>query len=162
MGSFVRSADSTFRRRPTPQRLRPARASADVGTSRRAQTKWLGDVAWLLREEGSGTRDATEELLGQLGIDPPRMILGSNGAIEAAVVAGFGVGLLPRDAMAGRLSSGTVVRIECPATPIDRPWHLVASASHELSPTAALAARSLLLARHGFAPSADGRRLLRR
>ncbi len=128
--------------------------------SRRDAVAGLAEATWLLREEGSGTREATDGLLAQLGIDPPQMILGSNGAVEQAVVAGFGVALISLDAVAARLASGALVRVECPHTPIDRPWHLVASSDVALSPTAALAARSILEAADGFTPTAQGRRLL--
>jgi DNA-binding transcriptional LysR family regulator len=129
--------------------------------SKRSVRAYLTRATWLLREEGSGTREATEELLAQLEIDPPRMILGSNGAVEEAVVAGFGVALLPRGAVGRRLTAGTVSAVDCPGTPIDRPWHLVASGEVTLSPTAELAARSLLASSDGFVPTAEGRRLLR-
>jgi DNA-binding transcriptional LysR family regulator len=129
--------------------------------SKRSVRTYLAGATWLLREEGSGTRDATEQLLAQLGVDPPRMILGSNGAVEEAVVAGFGVALLPRGAVGRRLAMGAVSAVDCPGTPIDRPWHLVASGEVALSPTARLAARSLLGSADGFCPTAEGRRLLR-
>lgn len=135
---------------------------AQAGRPRRQTLAALAASTWLLREEGSGTRDATEELLAKLALDPPRMILGSNGAVEEAVVAGFGVALLPQAAAARRLDAGTLARIDCPGTPLDRPWHLVASADVDLSPTARLAAGSLLAAPGGFKPTPDGRRLVRR
>jgi len=130
--------------------------------SRRDVLRHLGSSTWLLREEGSGTRDATDGLLADLGLDPPRMTLGSNGAVEAAVVAGFGVALLPLGGVGPRLASGVLDRIDCPGTPLDRPWHLVASGEVDLSPTAALAARCLLEAPDGFTPTGEGRRLLGR
>jgi len=127
--------------------------------SRRSATASLADTTWLLREEGSGTRDATDDLLAELDIDPPRMVLGSNGAVEAAVVAGFGVALISLDAIVAPLTAGALARVECPHTPIDRPWHLVAPAGGAISPTAALTARALLQA-GGLQPTAAGRRLL--
>jgi LysR family transcriptional regulator, low CO2-responsive transcriptional regulator len=128
--------------------------------SRRATAGLLRSSTWLLREEGSGTRDACDALLAELDLDPPRMVLGSNGAVEQAVAAGFGVALLPLDAVAGRLAAGEVVRLDCPGTPIERPWHLVASGAIDLTPTAALAARYLLAPSDGFVATAEGRRLL--
>lgn len=120
----------------------------------------LAAMTWLLREEGSGTRDATDELLAQLGLDPPRLILGSNGAIEQAAIAAIGVGLVPVDAVAASLAAGRLAIYACSGTPLARPWHLAAQAS-ALTPTAALAARSMLAAPAGFTPTAEGRRLLR-
>ena len=136
---------------------------ADVAglRSRRDVVAYLAATTWLLREEGSGTRDATDRLLAQLDVDPPTMVLGSNGAVQEAVVAGFGVALLPLDAVGARVQGGAVAQIDCPGTPIDRPWHLVAPAAVPVSPTAALAARSVLEAAGGFTPTPDGRRLLR-
>ena len=117
---------------------------------RRAEAGWFGTVTWLLREEGSGTREATDELLSRLGIDPPRMILGSNGAVLQAVSAGFGVGLISSASLdAAHLAQG-VRQLPCPHTPMRRPWHLVASSSEELSPTVRLAVRSLLSEKNGF------------
>lgn len=129
--------------------------------SRRETMRLLRSATWLLREEGSGTRDACEELLAELNIDPPRMVLGSNGAVEQAVVAGFGVGLLPLDAIEGRVGASELDVLDCPGTPIERPWHLVSSAVVDLTPTAALAARFLLAPSVGFVATAEGRRLLR-
>lgn len=121
----------------------------------------LASTTWLLREEGSGTRDATDELLTQLDIDPPRMILGSNGAVEQAALAGFGVALISLDAVGASLASGELDLYECRGTPLERPWHLVSADDVALTPTAALAARSMLRSPGGFVATAEGRRLLR-
>jgi len=110
----------------------------------------LATATWLLREEGSGTREATDELLEQLGIDPPKMILGSNGAVQQAVIAGFGIGLLPLASVGERISAGLLAPVPCPGTPIERPWHLVASGAVSLPAAAELAARSLLDRPDGF------------
>jgi len=51
---------------------------------------------WLVREPGSGTRDATEKMMGTLGIHPQRRIeFGSNEGIARAVAAGAGFAMLP-------------------------------------------------------------------
>jgi DNA-binding transcriptional LysR family regulator len=128
--------------------------------SRRETVRMLRSATWLLREEGSGTRDACEELLAKLHLDPRRMVLGSNGAVERAVVAGFGVGLLPLGAIGEPLATGEIAVLDCPGTPIERPWHLVASSGVALSPTAALAARFLLAPSVGLVATAEGRRLV--
>jgi len=129
-------------------------------TALRRATSMLSRQTWLLREEGSGTRDAAEALLAELGIEPPTMILGSNGAIEQAVAVGLGVALISLDAVAASLADGSVTVWSCPGTPLNRPWHLVAHASEPLSPTARALARSMAAAPGGFSPTADGRRLL--
>lgn len=133
---------------------RPSGAGAPV-TARQ-----LAGETWLLREEGSGTRDAGDELLRRLGIQPATMILGSNGAVEEAVAAGLGVALISRYAVADRLAGGTISIWECPGTPVERPWHLVCHAGEPLSPTARMLVGSMVGAEGGFEVTNEGRRLL--
>jgi DNA-binding transcriptional LysR family regulator len=101
------------------------------------------DQRWLLREPGSGTRAATEALLDGLGLDPPTMTLGSNAAIREAVVAGLGVSLMSRDAVARDLAGGALAVQETPGTPLRRDWHLIAHPGR-IPATAALFVRHLL------------------
>jgi len=135
---------------------------AGRGKGRPAPARKLAGETWLLREEGSGTRDATEELLRRLAIEPQTMILGSNGAVEAAVAAGLGVALISRYAVADRLADGTLSVWECPGTPLERPWHLVSHGAEPLSPTARLLVASMASTTPGFVLTGEGRRLLSR
>ncbi len=122
----------------------------------------LADQTWLMREAGSGTRDATDQLLDDLGISPSTMILGSNGAVEQAVVAGLGIAVISLDAVADRIANGSVAIWPCPGTPLDRPWHLVAHASGSLSPTALLMAKSMTEVPDRFVVSLEGAAILNR
>jgi DNA-binding transcriptional LysR family regulator len=96
----------------------------------------LTRATWLLREPGSGTRLATEEVIDSLDAAPPRLTIGSNGAIRECVRVGLGVSLLPLEAVARDLADGTLAVVPTPFTPIARPWHLVCSIDAELSPLA--------------------------
>src|SRR5262249_11906074 len=82
-------------------------------------------ATWLMREVGSGTRAACEALLAALDADPPTLTLGSNGAVVAGAVAGLGVTLASRDAVARPLAAGVLVEVPVPHTPLIRPWHAV-------------------------------------
>jgi len=84
-----------------------------------------GDATWLLRERGSGTRTSLEALLSSRDLDPPRMVLGSNGAVIAAAVAGLGAALVSADAVTVELGNGTLEMVPMDGTPLIRPWHLV-------------------------------------
>ncbi len=88
-------------------------------------------ATWLMREAGSGTRTTCEALLAGLQADPPLLILGSNGAVVAGAVAGLGVTLVSRDAVARQLAAGELVQLAVPGTPLRRPWHAV---THQVSP----------------------------
>ncbi|MEX2621136.1 MAG: LysR substrate-binding domain-containing protein [Egibacteraceae bacterium] len=90
------------------------------------QMRWMAAQTWLLREHGSGTRAATVSFLEQHELNPRTLTLGSNVAIVEAVVAGLGVTLVSRDAVARQVAEGTLSILAIPDTPIRRDWHLVA------------------------------------
>lgn len=82
-------------------------------------------MTWLMREAGSGTRATCEALLAGLDADPPTLTLGSNGAVVAGAVAGLGVTLVSRDAVARAVAAGELAELSVPHTPMARPWHAV-------------------------------------
>jgi len=84
-----------------------------------------GETTWLLRERGSGTRATLEAMLSSRDLDPPRMVLGSNGAVVAAAVAGLGAALVSADAVAAELATDKLALVPLVGTPLVRPWHLV-------------------------------------
>ncbi len=56
----------------------------------------LDEQIWVIREQGSGTREVTDELLYKSGIVPKKTVeIGSNEGIARAVVGGAGVAILP-------------------------------------------------------------------
>ncbi|MGH9269406.1 MAG: LysR substrate-binding domain-containing protein, partial [Acidimicrobiales bacterium] len=117
----------------------------------------LGNRVWLLREPGSGTRATVEELFEALGIAPPTLTLGSNGAIRESVRAGLGVTLISRDAVARELERGALVEWRGAGLPWSRAWHLVGRVGEGPTPTARLFLGSLVTdPLDGWAPT--GRR----
>ena len=68
----------------------------------------------LIREQGSGTRLATDRLFGECNLKPVvRMQLGSNEAIKEAIVAGLGVSLMFRYACGFDLDRGLTALDVC-------------------------------------------------
>ncbi len=104
--------------------------------NRTFSTSELARATWLLREPGSGTRETTETVFSELGISPPAVTIGSNGAIRECVRVGLGISLLSRDAVARELADGTLAEIATPITPMIRDWHIVGGRKREL-PTGA-------------------------
>lgn len=98
----------------------------------------LARATWLVREPGSGTRATTEELLAEMGIDPPLLTIGSNGAIRRAVAIGLGVALLSRDAVFRDLAEGSVVEWRFGPLPLRRFWHFGVRARETLPGAAQL------------------------
>lgn len=95
----------------------------------------LGRATWLLREPGSGTRAASEELLGQLDLGPRVLTLGTNGAIVESVRIGLGITLISRDAVDEHLSGGALEEWRHGPLPLERDWHLVSSADEPIPAT---------------------------
>jgi LysR family transcriptional regulator, low CO2-responsive transcriptional regulator len=93
----------------------------------------LASATWLLREPGSGTRAATEEIFALLGIQPPTLTIGSNGAIRECVRAGLGLSILSDDAVARDIADGRLLLVPTPVTPLRRNWHLVTNADRSLT-----------------------------
>ncbi len=93
-----------------------------------AETFDWATTPWLLREQGSATRTRVETYLTAQHVAPPRLVLGSNGAVVAGAVAELGATLVSRDAIAGLLAEGRLVVLATPGTPMRRPWHAVAGA----------------------------------
>jgi LysR family transcriptional regulator, low CO2-responsive transcriptional regulator len=102
----------------------------------------LAHAPWLLREEGSGTRLATERLLADLGMSeggdrtPELLTLGSNGAVKQALAIGLGVTLISRFAVAHELREGALTEIRVPGTPLSRPWHVLFPQADLIRPAA--------------------------
>lgn len=107
-----------------------------------------GRATWLMREPGSGTRATCEALLSAMQLDPPRLTLGSNGAVIAGAVAGLGVTLVSRSAVRTQLQTGALVELPTPGTPLHRPWHAVT--------TRAATPSTLLLVEHLLADRPAG------
>lgn len=118
-------------------------ASATTRMPEESVLPWLARQTWLLREHGSGTRATTEAYLDGLDLAPRTLTLGSNGAVRESVVAGLGVTLISRDAVARELAEGTLVELPAPQTPLRRHWCLV-SHRGRLPATAALLGRHVL------------------
>lgn len=107
---------------------------------------WAHQQTWLLREKGSATRQITEQFL--TGLDLPHrmrtLTVGSNAAIRESVVAGLGVTLISRDAVAREIASQTLIEVPLPGSPLPRDWHLTANPGKLSATASALVAHVLL------------------
>jgi len=99
---------------------------ADMSLPREpAQPADVAAVTWLLREPGSGTRATAEEFIAEMGISPPSLTLGSNGAIVASVALGLGVTLISSAAVQKEMAAGTIRILAVRGLPLRRQWHVV-------------------------------------
>ena len=93
----------------------------------------LAEEAFLLREEGSGTRAAVEEMFEIAGIAlKVGMVLGHVEAIKRAVAAGLGVSVLSELAVQREVKYGTLAILDVEQFPIQRRWYIARLAGHPL------------------------------
>ncbi len=87
----------------------------------RMTTDALRSARWLLREPGSGTREAVEQgLLPHLHHFADSMQLGSSEAIKQAAAAGLGLACLSRHAVADLLALGSLQVVRTGLPPLSR------------------------------------------
>ena len=89
----------------------------------------LAEQAFVVREQGSGTRMVFENALRTAGVDPGDlhviMELGTGEAIVNAVEGGMGIGVVSRLAAEKAIALGTVASLDAEAFPLERPFYVV-------------------------------------
>ena len=97
----------------------------------------LGREHFLLREPGSGTRAALENVLQEANIPLQiSMQVGNNSAIKQGVAAGLGIALISRVALDMELETRRLVILNVEGFPVVRHWRLVHVKEKHLSATA--------------------------
>jgi LysR family transcriptional regulator, low CO2-responsive transcriptional regulator len=97
----------------------------------------LGEAAWVLREQGSSTRENAEALLRRAGVVPRvAMEWASTEAIKKAVQAGLGVSILSAHAVELEVQNGLLAVVRHPDLRCRRQFFLVSHADRRLSPAA--------------------------
>lgn len=112
-------------------------APADHALARRPQVEVaeLAAEEFVLREAGSGTRQAAESFFAERGLLlQPRLELGSNEAVKQAVAGGLGISVLSAHAL-GHQGEGLAV-LAVADTPIPTFWKVVYPAGKRLTPLA--------------------------
>jgi len=100
----------------------------------------IKDIAkenFIIRERGSGTRRAIDNLFTKAGLPIKiKMELGSNEAIKHAVSSGLGISILSRYTLSLGVKNGPVVELDVEGFPISWPWYIGFSTGKRLSPVA--------------------------
>lgn len=94
----------------------------------------LAEEPFLMREPGSATRLAVDQLFADHGVRINEgMELASNEAIIQAVLGGLGVSVLSRHVLADRRGRGEPVLLDVEGFPIVRHWHVAYPRGKQLS-----------------------------
>jgi LysR family transcriptional regulator, low CO2-responsive transcriptional regulator len=97
----------------------------------------LRDETFVVREPESGTRTAMERFFTEHGVRlRTGMEMRSNEAVQQAVQAGLGLGIVSLHTLALELETGRLVILEVESFPIMRQWYIVHRSGKRLSPVA--------------------------
>jgi DNA-binding transcriptional LysR family regulator len=97
----------------------------------------LASEHFLLREPGSGTRAAMEEVFAAHAVSiASSMEMSSNEAIKQAVIAGLGLALISAHTIGLELATGRLVTLAVRGLPLLRHWYVIHLAAKRLAPIA--------------------------
>lgn len=97
----------------------------------------LGVESFLIRERGSGTRNAMERVFAMRQFRPAETVeIGSNETIKQAVMAGMGVSFLSLHTIGLELATGRLAVLSVHGTPVMRDWYVIHRARKKLTPAA--------------------------
>ncbi len=86
----------------------------------------LEQETWIVREKGSGTREATEKMFHRIGISPVKLMnFGSTQPIKEVVEAGLGITLLSQWAVQKELRNGDLKILDIKALPFTRQFSIL-------------------------------------
>ncbi|MFD2759826.1 LysR family transcriptional regulator [Lentibacillus juripiscarius] len=97
-----------------------------AASPRRVSMEKLQEQTWILRELGSGTREAADTVFQKYGISPTSVMnISSTQPIKEAVGAGLGISLLSQWAIQKELQYGDLQIIEVSGLPFRRQFSIV-------------------------------------
>ncbi|MEO0988528.1 MAG: LysR substrate-binding domain-containing protein, partial [Cyanobacteria bacterium J06639_14] len=114
--------------------------------------KALDGEQFIMREPGSGTRQAIQSLLDTHDIDVKvRLELGSNEAIKQAIAGGLGISVLSLHTIISEGTAGEFSILDVEHFPIERHWYVAHLAGKQLSVVANTFLQYLLEESHPMA-----------
>jgi len=96
----------------------------------------LADQRFLVREEGSGTRNIFDYLFDSADVQHPKNVIemGSNETIKQAVMADLGLSLISAHTIASEVEARRLAVLRVEGLPIMRQWFVVRCSDRELPP----------------------------
>ncbi|MBJ7900055.1 MAG: LysR family transcriptional regulator [Cyanobacteria bacterium RI_101] len=94
----------------------------------------LNNEAFIMREKGSGTRQAVQQLFAQYGVEVQvRLELGSNEAIKQAIIGGLGISVLSEHTLISEGPHSELAVLNVEQFPIQRRWYVAHLSGKQLS-----------------------------
>lgn len=99
--------------------------------------KDLENEAWMIREQGSGTRMAMLRILKQYKVKPATFIqIDNNESIKQATIAGLGISMISQNSVELELATNMLQILHVEHFPLPYKWYLVKQRSKQLSTVA--------------------------
>lgn len=113
-----------------------AAADHPLARLKRVSKAELAKQKFIVREEGSGTRNIFEYFFNAQMIQPPKVTIemGSNETIKQAVMAGLGLSLISAHTIASEVAARRLAILKVEGLPIVRQWFVVRRSDRELPP----------------------------
>jgi len=109
----------------------------------------LKDFDWIVREEGSGTREVVENVFRPYHLPPQDALeVGGAEAMKQAIAAGLGIGIVSRVGAADQIALGKLVVVRLAEMELRRPFYLLRLKGRPLSPAATAFEKFLKEHRH--------------
>lgn len=111
-----------------------ARKDHPLAAKKNIDIQELNDQPFIMREQGSGTRDAIYKLFAENNIEVKvKLELGSNEAIKQAILGGLGISILSEHCLISEGSSGELAILDFQQFPIERRWFVAHLSGKKLS-----------------------------
>lgn len=111
-----------------------ARKDHPLANQKNLPISCLQDEPFIMRESGSGTRQAVQKLLLQNDVSVRvRLELGSNEAIKQAILGGLGISVLSIHTLSTESAQGELTVLDVEQFPIQRNWYVAHLAGKQLS-----------------------------
>jgi DNA-binding transcriptional LysR family regulator len=111
-----------------------ARQDHPLARQNHVPIKALNNQAFIMREQGSGTRRAVQNLLNKHRVEVRvRLELGSNEAIKQAIAGGMGISVLSQHTLVSEGSKSELTVLDIDEFPIKRRWYVASLGGKQLS-----------------------------
>lgn len=111
-----------------------AAASHPLAKERDIPLSRIAEEPFLMREPGSGTRMAVEDLFADAGLQPRvRMELSANESIKQAILAGLGISFMSRYTLGLDTDPSGLVALDVRGFPLEAQWYFVYPVGKEVS-----------------------------
>ena len=111
-----------------------ARKDHPLASQKNIDIKELNDQSFIMREQGSGTREAILKLFNEHNISVKvKLELGSNEAIKQAIYGGLGISILSEHCLISEGMSGELTVLDFQHFPLKRRWFVAHLAGKKLS-----------------------------